>query len=357
MTRGNIIISPAVDAIIRPGRDLHAMTGRHTAFVSQKDVTLHSSTSDVYIKGDRNVSVLSGLTDNGKFTIDSRGGDGILIRSKSKASFVAPDVFVGSIQESVDNPSMRATPGYGTVTIGGGANTLVTGSNVAVSGKSVDLISISDTGDKNISWISVDPDRIVSISKTNHISGETYVGQISGILTASIGDKIISSGNRQESCLYVNTNIKASWGIETQQLRAEQILGVRVFAGNGDRGSRLKLTVAKPVLKQTSPAITQTGAIQALYGGPWSDVFNLSDGFKYPSSAELGISAENYSIPGMLWQKYLTSDTVWNERGIPGFNTTVKSYVYPGEDAWSGSITTGVGSKTNIIGGYKINVR
>lgn len=355
MTRGNIIISAAADVILRPGRDLHAMVGGHLALVAQGNAILHSSNKDTYIKGNRNVSILSGLNKTGKTIVDNRG-DGILIKSATKASLVATDVFVGSVPKGSTSNSTSASKGSGTVTIGGGTNTLVTGERIAVYGEYIDNIAHKDG---EISWVSIDPNRVVCVSNSNYISGETYIGHISGTLTATIGSGTISAGNQNKrSHLYLQANMDACYNISCRNLWAEQVMGVRVAAGNAHRSSGIKATISKPSINSTAPKMSQAHTINVLYGGPWSDSFNISTGFTYPTSAELGIPGNTYTIPGILWQKYLKSGKVWSETPIPDVMTKDKTYmVYPGAEAWEGTINMGVDSDVSLKGGYKINGR
>lgn len=355
MTRGNIIISPAADLILRPGRDMHAMVGGHMALVSQGNAILHSSSKDTYIKGNHNVSVLSGLDKKGKTIIDDRG-KGVLVKSRSSASLVATDVFVGSIPSDTSNDTTRASKGSGTVTIGGGANTLITGDKIALYGEYIDSIAHRDD---NVSWVSIDTNRVVCVSNSNYISGETYLGHISGTLTATIGSETISAGNQnKKSHFYLQANMDACYGIKCRQVWAEQVLGVQIAAGNASRDSRMRASVNTPTINSTAPRMTQTHSISVSYGGPWSDPFNIKTGFTYPSSAELGIQGDSYTVPGILWQKYLKGGTVWNEAPIPDVSAKDKSYmVYPGAEAWDGNINMGIGSEVSLKGGYKINGR
>ena len=353
MSRGNIIISSAADVTVRPGRDFHVMAGRHSATVAQEHVILHSSSKDVSIKGNKNVSLLSGINKDGKTIIDNRGA-GVLTRSLTRASMVAPDIFAGSIPESSGSVPGIASKGSGKVVIGGGSSTVVTGTTISLYGEYIDTIAHKEG---HVSWISMDTNRIVSISNSTYISGETYIGHISGTLQTQIGNVNLTAGNQnKKSYLYVQAGLDACYGINCRQVWAEQILGVRMYAGNASRESGIKSNVNKPSIQGDSPIMTQSNTPQVLYGGPWSDEFNLSVSFKYPSSAELNIEGESYTIPGMLWQKYLKDGKVWSEDPIHDIaDTSNTSMVYPGYEAWQGVITTSATDSQPILGGYKIN--
>lgn len=352
MTRGNIIISPSADLIFRPGRDIHSMAGRHTAIVSQGHAIVHSSNKNVYIKGQKDVNILAGVDNNGRILLDDRGSVGTLIRSASNSSLVAKDVFVGSIPEKSDNNYSGVTKGPGTVTIGGGVRTLITGDNVTVYGESADIIGKKD---KDVSWLSIDYNRIHSISETINLSGEVTIGHASGTLQTYIGNMPIGAGNQTSSPhLHVIANMDVSYGLNCRQVWAEQVLATRVAAGNASRTSGIKQHVPVPTIGQVSPIVTQIPSQRYSYSGPWSDTYTIKSGFMYPSSGELGISGTSYVIPGMLWQKYIKDAKVWKEDSIPVYGDAKESMVYPGIEAWSGSITTGSGT-VNLIGGYKIN--
>lgn len=355
MTRGSIIISSAADTIIRPGRDLHTMAGRHTAIVSHEDVTIHSSTTDVNIKGQHDVSVLAGVNSDGGILLDDRGERGMLLRAKSNASVVGKDVFVGSLPETYPTTFVGASEGSGRVTIGGGLSTTILGKTIAMSGESIDTIARQD---KEVSWVSVDSSRITSISKNINMSGDVYIGQVSGILMANIGNTRLTVGNRSStSTLKVATAVEVAYGISCKQLWADQVIGVRAGFGNAYSESGLRSSVESPKVNVTAIPLTQSNHIYAVYSGPWMDSFNMGYQFKYRDSKELGIDP-NYTIHGMLWQTYLKGGTVWSEDTIPGLRTSDDgSMVYPGKEAWEGSFVYGTDSKITINGGYIINGR
>ena len=354
MTRGNIIISPASDLILRPGRDLHGMIGRHTAIVSNRDVTVHSSTSDVYIKGNHNVSVLSGVDGSGGMLIDDRGDTGILMRSLSMAAFTAKDLYVGSIPDKMPKAFSIATQGAGNVVIGGGSSTLLTGDSITLYGTSADIIS-KDKDD--VSWVSVQPDRIISISKDTSVSGNVYVGQVSGALTATIGNTDISVGNRaSSSVLNVLAEVNIAYTLKCKDIWAHQARIRRLGAGNASRDSGISSSVSSPSITVTPPVTTQYSVPFVRYDGPWNDAFTLGKQFEYPDSSDIGINMP-YIIPGMTWQVFMTSKSVWYEPGIPDLKDSGKySMVYPGKAIWESGKITNVGHTTdNIIGGYVIN--
>ena len=301
------------------------------------------------------MSVLSGINKEGKTIIDDRGA-GVLLKSRSKASLVANDVFVGSIPTDTKGLSSGASKGTGTVTIGGGSNTLVTGDKIAIYGEYIDSIARKD--DK-VSWISIDTDRVVCVSNSLYISGETYIGHIAGTLRTTIGNDTFSAGNQNvKSHLYVQANMDACYGISCRQIWAEQVIGVRMYSGNASIMSGIKSNVKNPTINSTAPKMSQTHTVSVRQTGPWSDEFNIRTGFTYPTSAELGIDGRSYTVPGILWQKYLKGGKVWNESQIPDITSDNKYYmVYPGAEAWEGVISMGVDSKVSLKGGYKINGR
>jgi hypothetical protein len=268
MTRGNIIVSPAADIVMRPGRDFHTMAGRHIAMVAQQDNIVHSSTKNVYIKGNHDVSILSGVDKTGKTIIDDRG-DGVLVRSLSKASMASPDVFIGNIPTKMPSSFSGVSQGKGKVVVGGGATTLITGTAIALDGESSDIIA-RKKGSNAVSWISIDSQRTVTLSKDNYISGDTHVGQISGTLTAAVGNTVLSARNQSEtSTIYITSTVESMHTIKCPQLWATQIMGVRVYAANADADSGIKARVVDPKLPKDIPTITQTSSIDAHFGGAW----------------------------------------------------------------------------------------
>lgn len=364
MTRGNIIISAASDVICRPGRDFHTMAGRHTALVSQKDVTVHSSQQDVYIKGDRNINVLSGINKEGGVLIDDRGDKGTVIRALNKTSLVAKDVFVGSIPENIPSSFTGASKGSGTVTIGGGIKTLVTGDNVSLYGKSIDTMAKDGS---SVSWLSVASDKIVNISKNITLSGGVYVGKVSGDFTATVGsDPVFTNSSNIKTSLRIMPTVEVASLLMCKEVVANDMAAIRVYAENASGESNMRGHVTMPPLS-VSPTELDNRSVVYEYTGPWDDSFNLGYSFKYPNSPDLGMTS-SYVIPGMLWQTYLKkgilknksqagTPKVWDEQTIPGIREKdEKSMVYPGSESWgSGVVTTENNKSEKINGGYVIN--
>lgn len=357
MTRGNIIISPAADLILRPGRDLHAMSGRHTAVVSQKDVTVHSSLSDVYIKSQKSLHVISGIDGEGTTTIESRG-KGTVIRSSNNTAVVGHDVFVGSISSKAPDTLDGSVQGDGTVIIGSGTQTTITGSMVV--SKSDEFIAMSADGD---SYIDITADAVTMASKAIQAAGVVRIGGIIGNTSVTVGNTTYNLGNPSEqSEVVVRSEVYVPSNVYCGYIQAEGGEFVGLVANNASSESGIHPATGNVVARvDWSNAALMDSVLHPMATTPnptdvMGNHFVYSTPFTYPSSSVIGIN-KKYIIPGMLWQTFVSSGARWNEPIIPGLRNKDKAtMVYPGADAWENALVTVKGYKQQKInGGYVVN--
>lgn len=357
MTRGNIIISPAADLILRPGRDLHAMSGRHTAVVSQKDVTVHSSLSDVYIKSQKSLHVISGIDGEGTTTIESRG-KGTVIRSSNNTAVVGHDVFVGSISLDAPDTLDGSVQGDGTVIIGAGTQTTITGSMVV--SKSDEFIAMSTDGD---SYIDITADAVTMASKAIQASGVVRIGGLVGSTSVTVGNTTYNLGNPSEQPevvvraeVYVPSNVYCGY----IQAEGGEFVGLTANNANADSGIKPAVGHEATRIDWSEAALTDSLVYPVVITPNPTDVmgnhFVYSTPFTYPSSSDIGIN-KKYIIPGMLWQTIVSSGARWDEPSIPGLrDKDKKTMVYPGADAWENASVTVKGyEQQKINGGYVVN--
>ena len=356
MTRGNIIISPAADLILRPGRDTHVMSGRHTAVVSQKDVTIHSSLSDVYIKAQKDLKIISGLDSNGVFHVENRG-TGMNLRANNNVAITGKDVFIGNTPNRAPDNLDGYVEGEGTVTIGSGNQTNIVGSTIAT--KCDEFIAIAGSGSAN-SFMVLNQDTAIIHSDTVCLSGGLHIGYFVGSTNVTIRGETFTLSSAYTSQIVFNVPVYTKAGLLCDYIQADNGAFRLLVANNADGESGMMPrtpvdSVEWPSFAITDPALIPMGN-SAIPSDVDRNIFVYGNTFKYPSSADIGINTQ-YIIPGMLWQTIASTGMVWEETPIPGLrDKDAKTMVYPGIEAWDKATVTVSGYKTTKInGGYVVN--
>ena len=339
MYRGNIIISPAVDLIFRPGRDIHCMAGRHIAMVGQKDVTMHSSLGDVYLKANRNFSILSGASKEGSFLVDHRGDRGITMRSEGLSQFELEDFTVNC-------------KGSAAVI---GANVVVKGRTTSVLGSRVSLMSVSEYGGTASSGLILGRSAILS-GRAISLAGNVVVGGVdSGESSVTVGDRTYTLNTTRSGYMVVPNSFMAK-SVYAVNGWFGSMRASRARAGNASNKSGIRGSVP-------SPTATINGRVSNMKISEGQIVVETSitpkeelPEFSYPDSKDIGIP-EEYIIPGMRWQSYLVGGSYWSEPKIKGIlNAGEYSMVYPGKTVWeNGQISVPGNKKQRIKERYKIN--
>ena len=353
MTRGNIIISPAADLIFRPGRDLHAMSGRHTAIVSQKDVTIHSSLSDVYIKAQNTIQTVSGINGEGVTIIENRGA-GSNIRSVKNIAVTGRDIFIGNTPDTAPDSLEGYVSGSGTVTIGSGDQVNLLGDTVVAKCNELSVLSNAK------SFITVGDDTIAISSETVCINGTARFGYAVGSRVVSIRNTTYSLATANESNVICDVPLYTRNTIESAHIKCNAGEFCILVANNADARTGMCPKTSVSRVSWPDIAITDTLLISTSKQVTAYDVdrnlFVYGNTFQYPSSYDIGLNVE-YIIPGMLWQSITTTGMVWEEPSVPGLRDSDSStMVYPGAEIWGNAYITVPGyDKKHINGGYVIN--
>lgn len=368
MTRGNIIISSAADTIIRPGRDLHTMAGRHTAVVSQQDVALHSSHKDVYIKAEKSLKTLAGVNQEGSMIFDYRGNEGILIRSNNKAAVVGADVFIGGVlpEDAPDTDkglvdSLDALEPNGSVTIAA-SSPVIRGYEVTMFGESACHVGTTNA------VMALNDGQAITAAEDIFVSGHIGIGNLSGLVTYNNGaGSLIRIGNQYESkddfILRIDMPVVATHSVATDFIvaRIGNFMDAAANNAKGESGmavgtDKIRMPDYYSSASKGEFRVTDSGvSVSTTYAGTPKFIFGNS--FAYPSSNDLGISVSgNYIIPGIRWQSMLSGTSVWEESPIKSVRGGKDTMVYPGKEAWD-KLTVSVkgGESVKLLGGYRIN--
>lgn len=123
MHRGHITIAPALDCVIRPGRSVVTFAPKDAVLRAGELIEVSSDTSDVLVKGEKDVKVLSGNSGEGSLILenrarkdykrdsDKRKSPGVVLKSLyADLDVTAPNVRMGLYNNSDESSSGREGP-------------------------------------------------------------------------------------------------------------------------------------------------------------------------------------------------------------------------------------------------------
>lgn len=369
LSRGNIIISSALDTFFRPGRDLVGLSGRHIAMLAQDTTTIHSSTSDVFIKAEKGVSVLAGNGGDGALLLESRSesSGGVVIRSKTNLSVSGLNVHLGVSGGTTGAATGVDRSASGTLVIDAGGGSLsVSGKDIIESAERISLVAVDRGGG---SVVQLTPSSVLSSGRTVAMSAgrvvvAPMVKEADATLPGPVGldtyGNIGFTGDRTE--VTVAGGIELSGGMRVgESVHADTVYGRSAAFSNASDKSGLKGSVTAP---RISPPAGPTASLasakthfEAANLNQWNDGYIVGTEFAYPSSQELGIEPEAYELPGMRWQEMIEGADTWNDSGVTGQSSRTVTMPYPGEAAWKkGKVSRSrFAEAVSLLTGYVVN--
>ena len=395
MCRGNIYISPALDLIMRPGRDLSAMVPRHQSFNSQDTCTINCGT-DMFVRASKNMKMVSGTDGIGSFIIEGKGAmttdgaGGIVINSYSCMSVTATrDMYIGRNDNTGNAKAEVTNRTSGTLVIdaGNGGACRVGGRTLSIDSQSTVISCIARGGSGN------------PTSGSAIILGQKNIG----IMTESIlaPCDIIVNGISDDPTIPVMTPTGVELArVKTRetpsvQIRGDlrvqrnmQVDGVSKFCGNnktisiyargiastpGTRKTIFSLRNAPSVKgkPETAPfyvneptdqdipesyGATGQTALAGIYATVYQDYYLAVNCFSFPETYSVTLDV----MPGMAWQDRAkdaknTGDP-WREKGVVDRDGN-ETYCYPGTSVWANVkiSSRGYNADTDVQGGYVTN--
>ena len=398
MSKGNIYISPALDLIMRPGRDLSVMACRYQSYNSQDACTVHSAKS-VYIRADNDLK-MSGGTDDPEFSsgvpgqvlIENRCSSGnIELKSFADVGITAQrNISLVRHDHKATGDSVTYPEEFGSIVMDAGHKggcymhglccTMDSSENVIV-GRRAEAGEVTEAEG---SALLVNSDSIDLMSKATLMNGTLYVGSFDGESPASVytnqnGKSVgvaVSTGSRDSGGVFVDGNI-----IGTGNLSIE---GMGLFKGNTNGGLSIIADTAAAVnvvgsldkskmvdtfkavelpgiALDDSAGLTNSLLVELAALLSFNDAYIESIEFKYPNYADIYM----HVMPCMLWQvrTMLYHNNVmatWKEPLLEplskgaGENPTA---CYPGYNVLSelNTRTRGMKLKPFLAGGYPMN--
>lgn len=373
MSKGNIIISSALDTFIRPGRDciqlvprLKQVTANGPAVISAKGSIRVGSQKDVKI-----ASALSG--GEGSTVLQNRSRDlnsqksGIVIRSNADMSITASrDMYIGLNDKTYQNAQDKVTPSMGTLMIDGG-NVLTINCTQAVKFTAGQVQMFGHAGDRG-SGITVQPGRIAMIAQSMDIDSILRVGQHSN------NSQIDYLGGTFKLVGASTYGLQLTGFIDCKQLVARQwittlgnvIGGVYMTVQGQPQQQIYKLrpqsvrTLRKNYGKQLKLQMQDIDNIQLVTVSCYADSFICDKQFHFLSCQQLGFST--YTMPGMCWQKSIQGSVAFKPIIQTKTGQDKQTASYPGMQLWDKATITKVvdgqlKDDTLLSSGYYTNVK
>lgn len=176
MCRGNIYLSPALDLLVRTGRDFSVMAGRHQSYDSLDTCTINSTRSSVYVRGWKDLKMDGGW--DGSVTLQCHSiftssndlnapKGGLSIVSNGDATFTAGgNMWIGLSRVSAVTGLGYDAKSAETPVLGNENGNLIIGGgkNLFVYGKNTTLSSLNFIGQFDKSCVAVTDNRISLLS-------------------------------------------------------------------------------------------------------------------------------------------------------------------------------------------------
>ena len=333
MSRGNIIISPALDLIQRPGRDLSAVVPGHLSMNSQTSVTLNSS-GTMHVRACDDLKIVGATEGVGVVTLESKakGGKGtpggMVIKSDRNLSVTGEEVYIGRNAHVGNDKNTVSEPMYpGSIIIDAGANGVIAAKSGAFTADSGEIILGALKGVNNSALV-ISQYRIGVYAMDVMMPSHLVMGPMEGTPTVSV----LRGGDLEEVALtvqpssyitnsggmFVGTNV-----ICNGQGQFNKGLGAKtLMSSNGKVGG---VKEPEEVFKQREigpfPVPQNMGEnasriAKRATNSVYQDHYVMSNGFAFPTYQ--GVPSYQ-RVPGMRWQiSSAEGDTVyvWEEQYI-----------------------------------------
>lgn len=374
MTRGNIIISSALDTFIRPGRDLIQLVPRLKETTTNGPAVLASKQS-IKIAAQTDVKIASAIAGGtGSTVLQNRTNDinspnsGVVIRSNADMTVTASkDLYIGLNDKSKQNAGQNVTKGTGTFILDVGDNFAINAKNsIKLTAGQIQIYGYAgNTG----AGITINSTQIAASAMNINMQGFIQAGTHSNGTTIQYGTDQSFTVRAGSSAFYINGPIQATNIAARDMLLCMSNIVGQQFATKASTqqeniptltaASRTQIQKAYGKMVQLEMSaitdITVTGQVSC-----YKDSFICDRQLKFNDSATLGFG--QYNMPGMCWQQeaYKPKNiTVFQPVTAKQTGSDQQSKTYPGVTMWeSATISTVKDNKLDEekLTTYKTNV-
>lgn len=354
MSQGNIIISPALDLQLRPGRDMWSLVPRHLALDAQQYITINSN-KGIYIRSTNDLQLAAATEGKGKLVLECDDGRnttdaGLVIRSLGNVSLTGHDLYIGvntGTSKTEGRIENTETPGSILIdagTYGGIVNrcsrylidatmfTVVCGTvkhaALTVKAGTIGLYSEIVQMPAQLWMRNVNGTEKVSVVRDGNLATVSInVAPEPGILLA--GSMQMDNGN-----LTVNGGISATQQVVGRYMYyATDVSKIREDSGFFKQDLTIKNMEVNKDMDQSSGAYFAYRLANTLY----QDYYVGSNCFRFPVSYDI---YQARTIPGTVWQQ----DTLkivdapelytWTEKYVKDAIGRSDTAAYPGWATW-----------------------
>lgn len=376
MTRGNIIISSALDTFIRPGRDLIQLVPRLKETTTNGPAVLASKQS-IKIAAQTDVKIASAISGGtGSTVLENRTNNvnspnsGVVIRSNADMTVTASkDLYIGLNDKSKQNAGQNVTKGTGTFILDVGDDFAINAKNsIKLTAGQIQIYGYNgNTG----AGITINSTQIAASAMNVNVQGFIQAGTHSNGTAIQYNNEQSFTIRSGQSALYIDGPIQA-----TSIAARDMLLSMNSVVGQ-------QFATKASTQQQLIPTLTaqSRSSIQRAYGNMvqlnmsaitdvmssaqiscYKDSFICDRQLKFNDSAILGFG--QYSMPGMCWQQqtYKPKQSVIFQPVIAKqTGSDQQSKTYPGATMWqTASITTvqnqEINTSNKLSGFYKTNV-
>ena len=364
MEGGHIILSPAVDLRLQPGRDMSATVPRFASVFSGKRLDLASDTDEVAIHADKNITVSS----EELVTIESRDrtpvssgdptkrgqGGGIVIRSASDTTILGH-----SIRLSLQNPTDDSKTGQKNVSDGmlildaSDSPIYMAGGNFTSHSKQLALLVDTTAG------LTLSKGSLAIAASTQEFFGTSFIYGDSKFTATwknprdnkenTVSFTPATAKDDSKPSLVINGNVIASNGINAQQISGSRAVFEALSAMSGretesiyvPKDMRSKYLKALQVYNKISGghdfnfnySTDITSWLTANTNNPAINAYGSKQlGIYYPSTTDYKQS--NGFWVTSRWQRLLSGGTTWEPKNI--LDVDKKPMLpYPGVEGWT----------------------
>lgn len=396
MCRGNIYISPALDLIMRPGRDFSSMTPGHLSLNAQGSVTINSSDS-TFIRSVKDLKVAGATGGTGIVTVESRasagpagtGLPGLVLRSDSNLSVTAVnDMYIGR-NSNHGNGHEKTTPpevaGSLIIDVGDNGSVYTRGKSVTVDAGELTAgaFNLTDTDAAGLvrgSAITVTAESVGIFTDTVVMPATLNMKAMKDVVKATL----CRNGRTRDAQLTTSTT-PSIWLQNSMVIGQDLVVnGIGRFNGHGKRGHALQAygivsttddaelppkasTTKKLFTEQGLPltpvnaapaTVTAAAAAASASKRVYQDWFITGNQFAFPTTYNVSMSR----IPGMVWQERSklsgSPGDTWRETYMQDAEGN-ETACYPGYDIWETATISERGGKhdTPLNGGYVTNAK
>lgn len=419
MSRGNIYISPALDCLVRPGRDMSVMAGRHQAYNSQQTCTINSTTS-MYIRAVKDMLIAGATGKKGKLVLECdneahNSSSGMVVKSKSDMSVTAArNIYMGiNKAQNMTEGGVAGGAGGGIILDALNGMTYIKGTNVTVdAGEFVACANnIKDNANNTVALsdypeLSTKPrDEMTKEEQEEYDKAKQLIDDID----AQSGTALIVSTRGVEMDSDI-VNVTGNLALTSSGKKT-----ISVYRGKSDKKVRLR-TVKTPGIgcagdihsdSTVSAYVTVTAPFGAFGNGTWrvrgsghhcsywiefdsvegmkadfpdqiqpdsssissnmkdahkgayQDAYITKNAFSFPETYSVDASAV---MPGMVWQDVAKLSTtvgdMWQETWIAAPGNAARTACYPGYAVWNKQELSVRGyDTTSLKSGYIVNAK